>query len=156
MSDTFNNIIEESKTLLKSLYQKNEVTSYKDTTVEAFRGDLLNFINGQLNQISRSQTLLDLVDAEIVKNLCLHMYDKNELLTLRKELLSGSSSKTAILLEPFKPSSGNSNPLINPPIPTGDSNDDIPKSLSSEQRQSLYKVEKLLEMISKRGLKEEE
>lgn len=158
--DSIVSIIEENKKLLDGLYKVDEeVMPEAVSTVDIFRGKLLGFINNALSRVKRSEQLLDLVDAEIVKKLCLHEYDKNELMELRASLVNSTNMKTAVLLDPFKPTNGGGNSLITPPSNKDEDVDSILKSISPEQRQALTKLNDLLHIAEtrrERVIKEEE
>jgi len=143
--DSIEDILQESKHLIQTLHNQSSDTSSKNiTTMDAFRGELLNFISTQLEPIKRTQAILDLVDAEIIKKLVLHEYDKNELLDVRKDLIQSVNTKTSVLLDPFKPTTGGGNILITPPSNT-DTDDSALKKITPDQR---IAIEKLYRIIS--------
>lgn len=158
--DSIVKIIEENKKLLDGLYQKQEEQVEANvSTVDLFRGKLLGFIDNALNRVKRSEQLLDLIDAEIVQKLCLHEYDKKELIELRASLVQSTNAKTSVLLDPFKPTNGSGNSLITPPSNKDNDAEAVLKNITPEQRQALNKLSDLLLIAEKRKeklIKEEE
>lgn len=139
-------IIKDSKKILKSLYDNEESLSepiQNVGSIDSFRSKLLQFISAQLEPIKRTQSLLDLVDAEIVSKLMVHEYDKNELMDLRRELIQSTNTKTSVLLEPFKPNNAG-NSLITPPSATNNTSDDPLKKLSPDQRIAIDKLYRII------------
>lgn len=144
--DHIDDIIKDSKKILKSLYDNEESSPeviQNVGSIDGFRSRLLQFISAQLEPIKRTQSLLDLVDAEIISKLILHEYDKNELMDLRRELIQSTNTKTSVLLEPFKPNNAG-NSLITPPSATSSSNDDPLKKLNPDQRIALDKLYRII------------
>lgn len=158
--DSIVKIIEENKKLLDGLYQpQEEQVENNVSTVDLFRGKLLGFIDNALNRVKRSEQLLDLIDAEIVQKLCLHEYDKKELIELRASLVQSTNAKTSVLLDPFKPTNGSGNSLITPPSNKDNDAEAVLKNITPEQRQALNKLSDLLLIAEKRKekiIKEEE
>ncbi len=142
--ESIEDILKESKQLLDTLNKTENTPSKNVSTIDTFRGELLNFINSQLDPIKRTQQILDLVDAEIVKKLVYHEYDKNELLDVRRELIQATNMRTSVLLDPFKPTNGGGNTLITPPSAESSSNDDILKQLTPDQRGAIDKLTRIL------------
>lgn len=151
-NEDYENIIKESKTLLSRLYSTKE--DYKPTdTIDSFRGGLLTFIGSQLEPIRRTQDVIDLVDAEIVKKIILHEYDKNELLIVRRDLIQSMNTKTSVLLEPFKPTTGGGNTLITPPSSNDTNESAVLDKLTPEERTSMDKLTRIL-LASQKKIKE--
>ena len=139
--DNIEDILKESKALLSSIHNKEAIPHEPVGTIDVFRGKLLNFINSQLEPIRRTQDMLDLVDAAIVRKLAYEEYNKNELIDLRRELIQATNMKTAVLLDPFKPTNGGGNTLITPPsADQTNGNDDVLKKLSSDERVAIEKL----------------
>lgn len=149
MEYSINDIIEDNKKILKKLYDDDPTVNESINSVDAFRGKLLDFINNSLGQVKRTQALLDLVDAKIVNLLLLNEYDKDELLQLRRELVSASNTKTSVLLEPFKPTNNSGNSLITPPSTANEATGPI-KELSPDERMALDKLARFMEQINKK------
>ncbi len=144
--DSIDEILKESKELLSSIHNK-ETIQEPVGTIDLFRSKLLNFINSQLEPIRRTQDILDLVDASIIRKLAYEEYDKNELMTLRRELIQSTNTKTAVLLDPFKPTTGGGNTLITPPSADQNNNgDDILKKIKPEERVALEKLYAVMTM----------
>jgi hypothetical protein len=139
-------ILKESKELLTSIHKK-ESQQEQVGTIDVFRSKLLNFINSQLEPIKRTQDMLDLVDAAIVRKLAYEEYDKNELLDVRRELTQSANLRTSVLLDPFKPTNGGGNTLITPPsADQSNNNDDVLKKLKPEERVAIEKLYAVLTM----------
>lgn len=144
--ENINDIIKESKQLLEGIHGK-EIQNEPVNNIDTFRSKLLNFINNQLEPIKRTQDILDLVDAAIIRKLMFEEYDKNELLDLRRELTQSANLRTSVLLDPFKPTNGGGNTLITPPsADQNNTNDDVLKKLKPEERVALEKLYSILKV----------
>lgn len=145
--ESIENILKESKELLQKIHEKEDnVLQVTGNSIDVFRTKLLNFIENQLEPIRRTQDLLNLIDASIIRKLAYEEYDKNELIALRRELVNSMNSKTAVLLEPFKPTNGGSNTLITPPTEKDEDENNILKHIKPEERIALEKLYAILSL----------
>lgn len=145
--ENIEDIIKESKSLLASIHDKESIQQEPVGTIDVFRSKLLNFINSQLEPIKRTQSILDLVDAAIIRKLAYEEYDKHDLMTLRRELIQSSNMKTAVLLDPFKPTNGGGNTLITPPsADSSNGGDDVLKKITPDERVALEKLYSIMTM----------
>ena len=78
IADT-NTLVEESKELLKSLYNLDENKVTRITTQDDLRNDVSSFISSQLKNLENQNTLKSIIEAEMVKRVLTHDLSNDEL-----------------------------------------------------------------------------
>lgn len=139
-----NSLIEESKSLLKSLY-KEEHSEHKIMNQDDLRSEVSNFVTNQLSTIQRQDTLRALIEQELAKKILLHELSVQELQQLYATISNEKSKNTTSLLDLFKPTQTAPNPIITP-ASKDENNENL--DLTSEQRQSIEKLSRILGAIN--------
>ena len=78
LTDT-NTLVEESKELLKSLYNLDENKIIRITTQDDLRNDVSSFISSQLKNLENQNVLKSIIEAEMVKRVLAHDLSNDEL-----------------------------------------------------------------------------
>ena len=140
IADT-NTLVEESKELLKSLYNLDENKVTRITTQDDLRNDVSSFISSQLKNLENQNTLKSIVEAEMVKRVLTHDLSNDELRSWYATISSEKSKSVDSLFKVFIPSQVSPNPIITPA--TKDEEKDT-VDLSPSQRQAIEKLSRII------------
>ena len=134
IADT-NTLVEESKELLKSLYNLDE------NKVTRITNDVSSFISSQLKNLENQNTLKSIIEAEMVKRVVTHDLSNDELRSWYATISSEKSKNVDSLFKVFVPSQVSPNPIITPA--TKDEEKDT-IDLSPSQRQAIEKLSRII------------
>ena len=140
IADT-NTLVEESKELLKSLYNLDENKITRITTQDDLRNDVSSFISSQLKNLENQNTLKGIIEAEMAKRVLTHDLSNDELRSWYDTISSEHSKKVDSLFKVFVPSQVSPNPIITPA--TKDEEKDT-VDLSPSQRQAIEKLSRII------------
>ena len=140
ISDT-NTLVEESKELLKSLYNLDENKITRITTQDDLRNDVSSFISSQLKNLENQNTLKGIIEAEMAKRVLTHDLSNDELRSWYATISSENSKKVDSLFKVFIPSQVSPNPIITPA--TKDEEKET-IDLSPSQRQAIEKLSRII------------
>ncbi len=141
IADT-NTLVEESKELLKSLYNLDENKITRITTQDDLRNDVSSFISSQLKNLENQNTLKGIIEAEMAKRVLTHDLSNDELRSWYATISSENSKKVDSLFKVFIPSQVSPNPIITPA--TKDEEKDT-VDLSPSQRQAIEKLSRIIQ-----------
>ena len=141
IADT-NTLVEESKELLKSLYNLDESRVTRITTQDDLRNNVSSFISSQLKNLENQNTLKSIIEAEMVKRVLTHDLSNDELRSWYATISSEKSKNVDSLFKVFIPSQVSPNPIITPA--TKDEEKDT-VDLSPSQRQAIEKLSRILQ-----------
>ncbi len=144
IADT-NTLVEESKELLKSLYNLDESRVTRITTQDDLRNDVSSFISSQLKNLENQNTLKGIIEAEMAKRVLTHDLSNDELRSWYATISSENSKKVDSLFKVFIPSQVSPNPIITPA--TKDEEKDT-VDLSPSQRQAIEKLSRIISASS--------
>ena len=139
--DNTNTLVEESKELLKSLYNLDENKVTRITTQDDLRNDVSSFISSQLKNLENQNTLKSIIEAEMVKRVLTHDLSNDELRSWYATISSEKSKNVDSLFKVFIPSQVSPNPIITPA--TKDEEKDT-VDLSPSQRQAIEKLSRII------------
>lgn len=140
IADT-NTLVEESKELLKSLYNLDENKVTRITTQDDLRNDVSSFISSQLKNLENQNTLKSIIEVEMVKRVLTHDLSNDELRSWYATISSEKSKNVDSLFKVFIPSQVSPNPIITPA--TKDEEKDT-VDLSPSQRQAIEKLSRII------------
>ena len=140
IADT-NTLVEESKELLKSLYNLDENKVTRITTQDDLRNDVSSFISSQLKNLENQNTLKSIIEAGMVKRVVTHDLSNDELRSWYATISSEKSKNVDSLFKVFVPSQVSPNPIITPA--TKDEEKDT-VDLSPSQRQAIEKLSRII------------
>ena len=140
IADT-NTLVEESKELLKSLYNLDENKVTRITTQDDLRNDVSSFISSQLKNLENQNTLKSIIEVEMVKRVLTHDLSNDELRSWYATISSEKSKNVDSLFKVFVPSQVSPNPIITPA--TKDEEKDT-VDLSPSQRQAIEKLSRII------------
>lgn len=151
IADT-NTLVEESKELLKSLYNLDENKVTRITTQDDLRNDVSSFISSQLKNLENQNTLKGIIEAEMAKRVLTHDLSNDELRSWYATISSEKSKNVDSLFKVFVPSQVSPNPIITPA--TKDEEKDT-VDLSPSQRQAIEKLSRIIS-ASNQGVNDNE
>lgn len=140
LADT-NTLVEESKELLKSLYNLDENKIIRITTQDDLRNDVSSFISSQLKNLENQNVLKSIIEAEMVKRVLAHDLSNDELRTWYATISSEKSKNVDSLFKVFIPTQVSPNPII-----TSATKDEEKETveLNPSQRQAIEKLSRIL------------
>lgn len=140
IADT-NALVEESKELLKSLYNLDENKVIRITTQDDLRNDVSSFISSQLKNLENQNTLKSIIEAEMVKRVLTHDLSNDELRSWYATISSEKSKNVDSLFKVFVPTQATPNTILTPA--TKDEEKDT-VDLSPSQRQAIEKLSRII------------
>lgn len=140
IADT-NTLVEESKELLKSLYNLDESRVTRITTQDDLRNDVSSFISSQLKNLENQNTLKSIIEAEMAKRVLTHDLSNDELRSWYATISSEKSKNVDSLFKVFVPTQVSPNPII-----TSATKDEEKETidLSPSQRQAIEKLSRII------------
>lgn len=147
--DNINELINESREILVALHNK-ELEDKKINNQDELRSEISTFIASQMQTIKHQDTLRALIESELAKSIMLHELSPEQLQSLYATISNEKSKNTNALLEMFKPTQTNS--LMLPPSREEETEN---VSLTSEQRNAIDKLSKVLASMEKKRELEE-
>ena len=140
LTDT-NTLVEESKELLKSLYNLDENKIIRITTQDDLRNDVSSFISSQLKNLENQNVLKSIIEAEMVKRVLAHDLSNDELRSWYATISSEKSKNIDSLFKVFIPTQVSPNPII-----TSATKDEEKETveLNPSQRQAIEKLSRIL------------
>ena len=141
IADT-NTLVEESKELLKSLYNLDENKVTRITSQDDLRNDVSSFISSQLKNLENQNTLKSIIEAEMAKRVLTHDLSNDELRSWYATISSEKSKNVDSLFKVFIPSQVSPNPIITPA--TKDEEKET-IDLSPSQRQAIEKLSRIIQ-----------
>jgi hypothetical protein len=136
-----NTLVEESKELLKSLYNLDENRVTRITTQDDLRNDVSSFISSQLQNLEHQNTLKGLLEAEIAKRVLTHELSNDELRSFYATISSEKSKNIDSLFKVFIPTQNAPNSILTPA--TKDEEKET-FDLSPSQRQAIEKLSRII------------
>lgn len=136
-----NSLVDESKQLLKSLYDLDENGAKRVMTQDDLRNDVSLFISSQLRNLEHQNTLKGLLEAEIAKRVLAHDLSNDELRAFYATISSEKSKNIDSLFKVFIPSQVSPNPIITPATKE-EERDTV--DLSPSQRQAIEKLSRII------------
>lgn len=140
IADT-NTLVEESKELLKSLYNLDENKVSRITTQDDLRNDVSSFISSQLKNLENQNTLKGIIEAEMAKRVLTHDLSNDELRSWYATISSENSKKVDSLFKVFVPTQTTPNTILTPA--TKDEEKET-IDLSPSQRQAIEKLSRII------------
>jgi len=140
IADT-NTLVEESKELLKSLYNLDESRVTRITTQDDLRNDVSSFISSQLKNLENQNTLKGIIEAEMAKRVLTHDLSNDELRSWYATISSENSKKVDSLFKVFVPTQTTPNTILTPA--TKDEEKET-IDLSPSQRQAIEKLSRII------------
>lgn len=127
---------------------KNEIVPV--TTSDSFRQSMLTFLENRMADVKKNMSMIDIIDAELVKKILLKELSGRELMQLRSSIQQSANSTTSSILEPFKPNNNTGSTLLNPPKDDSVTSKPVTEQLTPEQRTAIHKLEQLINMGNSR------
>ena len=140
IADT-NTLVEESKELLKSLYNLDENKVTRITTQDDLRNDVSSFISSQLKNLENQNTLKSIIESEMVKRVLTHDLSNDELRSWYATISSEKSKNVDSLFKVFVPTQATPNTILTPA--TKDEEKET-IDLSPSQRQAIEKLSRII------------
>ena len=140
-----NTLVEESKELLKSLYNLDENKIIRITTQDDLRNDVSSFISSQLKNLENQNVLKSIIEAEMVKRVLAHDLSNDELRSWYATISSEKSKNIDSLFKVFIPTQVSPNPII-----TSATKDEEKETveLNHSQRQAIEKLSRILSSVN--------
>ncbi len=133
----------------KTIYDETSQVGNKEyekriTNQDSLREEVMSFVASQMHNISKQNLLEELVTQELMSKIALHEIGTDELMQLLNLLGKNKTDHTKALLEMFKPTQ-NTNTMMTPP----EKGEEVKLiDLNSEQRQSLEKLTRVMEVAN--------
>lgn len=143
--DSVSDLISESKEILKTL-RANGKKAKNISTQDELRSEISSFVANQMQSIQHQDELRALIEAELTKSILLHELNIDQLQSLYQTISTEKSRNTSALLDLFKPTQS-SNALMT--APSRDEDAEL-VSLSAEERNSIDKLLKVVELMENR------
>ena len=140
IADT-NTLVEESKELLKSLYNLDENKVTRITTQDDLRNNVSSFVSSQLQNLENQNTLKSIIEAEMVKRVLTHDLSNDELKSWYATISSEKSKSIDSLFKLFAPTQTTPNTILTPA--TKDEEKET-IDLSPSQRQAIEKLSRII------------
>ena len=140
IADT-NTLVEESKELLKSLYNLDENKVTRITSQDDLRNDVSSFISSQLKNLENQNTLKSIIEAEMAKRVLTHDLSNDELRSWYATISSEKSKNVDSLFKVFVPTQTTPNTILTPA--TKDEEKET-IDLSPSQRQAIEKLSRII------------
>ena len=144
-------LVDESKELLKNLYNIDEPRARRIVTQDDLRNDVSSFISSQLQNLENQNILKGLLEAEIAKKVLAHDLSTEEIFRAYGMISSEKSRNIDSLFKVFIPSQVSPNPIITPA--TRDEEKDT-VDLSPSQRQAIEKLSRIVQNFNPHGTEE--
>ena len=132
-------LVDESKELLKNLYNIDEPRAKRIITQDDLRNDISSFVSSQLQNLENQNTLKGLLEAEIAKKVLAHDLSTDEIFRAYS-MISGENIDSLFKL--FAPTQASPNSVLTPATRTEERES---VELTSSQRQSLEKLLRVVE-----------
>ena len=140
IADT-NTLVEESKELLKSLYNLDENKVTRITSQDDLRNDVSSFISSQLKKLENQNKLKSMIEAEMGKRVLTHDLSNDELRSWYATISSEKSKNVDSLFKVFVPTQTTPNTILTPA--TKDEEKET-IDLSPSQRQAIEKLSRII------------
>ena len=135
-------LVDESKQLLKNLYNLDEVQARRIITQDDLRNDVSLFVSSQLQNLEHQNTLKGLLEAEIAKKVLVHDLSTDEIFRAYSMISSEKSRNIDSLFKLFAPTQTTPNTILTPA--TKDEQTETVE-LSSSQRQAIEKLARIID-----------
>ena len=135
-------LVDESKQLLKNLYNLDEVQARRIITQDDLRNDVSLFVSSQLQNLEHQNTLKGLLEAEIAKKVLAHDLSTDEIFRAYSMISSEKSRNIDSLFKLFAPTQTTPNTILTPA--TKDEQTETIE-LSSSQRQAIEKLARIID-----------
>ena len=135
-------LVDESKQLLKNLYNLDEVQARRIITQDDLRNDVSLFVSSQLQNLEHQNTLKGLLEAEIAKKVLAHDLSTDEIFRAYSMISSEKSRNIDSLFKLFAPTQTTPNTILTPA--TKDEQTETVE-LSSSQRQAIEKLARIID-----------
>ena len=135
-------LVDESKELLKNLYNIDEPRAKRIVTQDDLRNDISSFVSSQLQNLENQNTLKGLLEAEIAKKVLAHDLSTDEIFRAYAMISGEKSRNIDSLFKLFAPTQASPNSVLTPA--TKDEEKETVE-LSSSQRQALEKLTRIIQ-----------
>ena len=135
-------LVDESKQLLKNLYNLDEIQARRIITQDDLRNDVSLFVSSQLQNLEHQNTLKGLLEAEIAKKVLAHDLSTDEIFRAYSMISSEKSRNIDSLFKLFAPTQTTPNTILTPA--TKDEQSETVE-LSSSQRQAIEKLARIID-----------
>lgn len=135
-------LVDESKQLLKNLYNLDEVQARRIITQDDLRNNVSLFVSSQLQNLEHQNTLKGLLEAEIAKKVLAHDLSTDEIFRAYSMISSEKSRNIDSLFKLFAPTQTTPNTILTPA--TKDEQTETIE-LSSSQRQAIEKLARIID-----------
>ena len=135
-------LVDESKQLLKNLYNLDEIQARRIITQDDLRNDVSLFVSSQLQNLEHQNTLKGLLEAEIAKKVLAHDLSTDEIFRAYSMISSEKSRNIDSLFKLFAPTQTTPNTILTPA--TKDEQTETVE-LSSSQRQAIEKLARIID-----------
>ena len=144
-------LVEESKELLKNLYNLDEPQVRRIVTQDDLRNDVSSFVSSRLRNLEHQNVLKGLFEAEMAKKLLAHDLSTDEIFRGYSMISAESARNIDSLFKLFAPTQASPNTIL---TPASKDEETETTELSSSQRQSLEKLVRIIQ--NSPNLKKEE
>lgn len=135
-------LVDESKELLKNLYNIDEPRAKRIVTQDDLRNDISSFVSSQLQNLENQNTLKGLLEAEIAKKVLAHDLSTDEIFRAYSMISGEKSRNIDSLFKLFAPTQASPNSVLTPATRTEERES---VELTSSQRQSIEKLLRIIE-----------
>ena len=135
-------LVEESKELLKNLYNIDEPRAKRIVTQDDLRNNISSFVSSQLQNLENQNTLKGLLEAEIAKKVLAHDLSTDEIFRAYSMISGEKSRNIDSLFKLFAPTQASPNSVLTPATRTEERES---VELTSSQRQSIEKLLRIIE-----------
>ena len=135
-------LVDESKELLKNLYNIDEPRAKRIITQDDLRNDISSFVSSQLQNLENQNTLKGLLEAEIAKKVLAHDLSTDEIFRAYSMISGEKSRNIDSLFKLFAPTQASPNSVLTPATRTEERES---VELTSSQRQSIEKLLRIIE-----------
>ena len=139
-------LVEESKQLLKNLYNLDEPQVRKIVTQDDLRNDVSSFVSSRLKNLEHQGVLKGLFEAEMAKKLLAHDLTIDEIFKGYSMISTESARNIDSLFKLFIPTQTTPNTIL---TPASRDEEKETTELTSSQRQALEKLSRIIEQSSK-------
>jgi predicted HNH restriction endonuclease len=135
-------LVEESKELLKNLYNLDEPQVRRIVTQDDLRNDVSSFVSSRLRHLENQSKLKGLFEAEMAKKVLAHDMSTDEIFRGYSMISAESARNIDSLFKLFAPTQTSPNTILTPAT-----KDEETKTfeLTSSQRQALEKLSRIIE-----------
>ena len=135
-------LVDESKELLKKLYNVGEPQARRIMTQDDLRNDVSLFVSSQLQNLENQNTLKSLLEAEIAKKVLAHDLTTDEIFRAYSMISGEKSRNIDSLFKLFAPTQTTPNTILTPAT-KDDEKDTV--EFTSSQRQALEKLTRIIQ-----------